>query len=377
MSNFFICRNRVVIEGENIGEFEGFTLDADWRTFSVTATLVLPMYALGAGGTTEGKASTRIRSKAIRDLIKVCAEIDVYCWYEGLPEVRVFHGYIERIEQGFPSKLYLRDGSFILRFGSMKQAWSGNVTLAKVIDSCIPVAQEAFNEARKSAGLVRSTKPLKYSLDGKNVQAITDPFPFDNFAEGRSPFEVIQYLMQAVISIAGVSEDNEVWMGLGVQDSQRIKREIVKLSTRYNVIQRDIIRENGMFVDYDVQVTYLGEDGKMYTVTAASDQKVVSEQSSKLQKGFGEQHKAFCLFKKDGEAKGFADRLLASLKGERNKGDITTLLYPKMQLFDHVSYDDTVFDEYDAQYYVIGYKFTANTKGFYQKIEVTDKVFAL
>ena len=289
----------------------------------------------------------------------------------------MFHGYIERIEQGFPSKLYLRDGSFILRFGSMKQAWSGNVTLAKVIDSCIPVAQEAFNEARKSAGLTRSTKPLKYSLDGKNVQAITDPFPFDNFAEGRSPFEVIQYLMREIISIAGVSEDNEVWMGLGVQDSQRIKREIVKLSTRYNVIQRDIIRENGMFVDYDVQVTYLGEDGKMYTVTAASDQKVVSEQSSKLRKGFGEQHKAFCLFKKDGEAKGFADRLLASLKGEHNKGVITTLLYPKMQLFDHVSYDDTVFDEYDAQYYVIGYKFTANTKGFYQKIEVTDKVFAL
>ena len=46
MSNFFICRNRVVIEGEDIGEFEGFTLDADWRTFGVTATLVLPMYAI-------------------------------------------------------------------------------------------------------------------------------------------------------------------------------------------------------------------------------------------------------------------------------------------------------------------------------------------
>lgn len=374
MSNFFICRNRVVIEGEDIGEFEGFTLDADWRTFGVTATLVLPMYALGAGGTTEGKASNRIRSKAIRDLIKVCAEIDVYCWYEGLREVKVFHGYIERIEQGFPSKLYLRDGSFILRFGSMKQSWNGDVTLAEVIEKCIPVANEAFNAARRNAGLTRSITPLKYSLTGKNVQAITNSFPFDNFAEGRSPFEVIQYLMREIISIAGVSEDNEVWMGLGVQDSVR---PVIGLSTRYNVIQRDIIRENGAFVDYDVQVTYADKDGQMYTVTATSDQKVVSEQSGKLQRGFGEQHRAFCLFQTQEKAQDYAKALLNSLKSERNKGSITTLLYPKMQLFDHVSYDDTVFDEYDAQYYVIGYKFTANIKGFYQKIDVTDRVFAI
>lgn len=373
MSNFFICRNRVEVEGVDIGQFEGFTLDSDWRTFGVTAVLTLPMYAIGATGSTTGKAAARFRSETIRDYIKVCAEIDVYCWYEGMEEQHVFHGYIEKVDWGFPSKLYLRDGSFILRFGATK-GLNGNIKLDQVARDCVNVANEAFTSARREAGLTRNTLPLTYSLNDENVQAISSPIPFDNFANGRSPYEILQYLIREIRCIGGVSRSNKLYIGLGVQDS---KRGTVHLRTDLNVIQRDIEKINGAFVDYDVQVSYVDKDGKMYTVSAESNQKVVTEHRGKLQKGLGEQYLAFAPFDNQDDAKTFADTLLKNLRGENNKGSITTLLFPKMQLFDHVIYDDTVFDQYDHQYYVIGYKLTANLKGYFQQITVTNKVFAL
>ena len=73
----------------------------------------------------------------------------------------------------------------------------------------------------------------------------------------------------------------------------------------------------------------------------------------------------------------FANRLLADLKGSYNKGSITLLMYPKVQLLDHVEYNDTVFDIHDALYYVTSYTFSANERGYFQKLEVTDLVFML
>ena len=73
----------------------------------------------------------------------------------------------------------------------------------------------------------------------------------------------------------------------------------------------------------------------------------------------------------------FANRMLADLKGNYNKGSITMLLYPKVQLLDHVDYNDTIFDIYDAKYYVTSYTFSASERGYFQEIEVTDLVFML
>lgn len=46
-SNMVICRNEVIIEGENVGQFESFKMQSNSRTFGDSATLVLPLYALG------------------------------------------------------------------------------------------------------------------------------------------------------------------------------------------------------------------------------------------------------------------------------------------------------------------------------------------
>lgn len=76
----------------------------------------------------------------------------MYVWYKGQPRLRVFLGWIEHVGEGFPTKLYLRDNTFILRFGSITKAWDGSATVQSIIKDCIPIAQEAFKQERQKQG---------------------------------------------------------------------------------------------------------------------------------------------------------------------------------------------------------------------------------
>lgn len=378
-SNVVVCRNEVIIEGVNVGQFESFTLKADRRTFGATAVLTLPLYAIGVETpTSKGRASARVR-RTLLDTnnklnIKVCAEVEVYCWYDGYEKIRVFHGFIEHVAEGFPSTLYLRDASFILRFGTIDKAWEGDVRLQTIAEKCVKVSQKAFEQERKSLGFTRSIAPLTYTNKGNNVQAVTTPISFDNFASGRAPFEVVQYLMQLLVLYAGVDNDNNLYIGAGVQDSTR---PVIKLSTKYNVVGRNIVPTDGRFVDYDVKVTGVLKNGKKFTATGGLKNARSAESSSALDKVTGETYRGYSLANTQTGIQDTADRLLARLKGTYNKGTITLLMYPKCQLLDHVDYDDTVFDIYDAKYYVTGYTFSASERGYFQTLEITDRVFML
>ncbi len=364
-SNLLICRNRVEIEGVNVGQFESFTLKSDYKALGTTAILTLPLYGIGlvAGNTnttSQGKAINRVRQELPDVKIAVSSEVRVICWYDGYDEVEVFKGFIERIEEGFPTKFFLRDSSFMLYFGTVEKGWDGDVTLQDIANDCIKIANDGFKKEREDKGLTRSVPELKYSLRDTNVQAETTPIPFNNFAIGRSPFEVIQHLARTLCLYAGVGNDTNLFIGTGVTDSSR---PIVELDTRLNVIERNIVPVDARFVNYEVKVTGLLTDGKRHTATAGL-------------KG-GEGVRKIGLLNTKGSLQAMADRLLSKLKSDRNKGTITLLLYPKCQLFDHVNFNDTIFEINNAQYYVTGYTFTASIKGFFQTLDVTDQIYLL
>lgn len=388
-SNIVICKNRVVIEGEDVGQFESFTVTSRRQTLGATATLTLPLYGIGldkpftsqSSTTSRGRATRRVRSKTAFANIKVSAKVDVYCWYESpqfgeklkvFDEVHVFSGFIEHIAEGFPTKFYLRDGSFVLRFGEAK-GWDENATLSKILNDCINIAVSAFNEERKAKSLP-PISGLTYKSNYKGLQAETSPLGFTNFAAGRAPFEVVQYLMQSLYMYGGVDNDFNLFFGYRGTDTTS---PILKLDTRHNVISRDIVPIDSRFVDYDVKVTTT-IDGKKYTATGGLKTSKTADQKSAFDKKTGEPVRVYAAgLKTQKEVQDFADRLLNSIKGDRNKGSLTLLLYPKVELLDSIRFDDTVFDIYDAQYYVTGYTFSANSQGYYQKLEIVDKVFAL
>lgn len=382
-SNRVICRNEVFIEGESVGQFESFSLRANYRTFGATGVLTIPLYAVGIGqlengtqsGTvSSGRARNRVRKTFSAKFINICAEVEVYCWYEGYERTLVFHGYVEHILQGFPTKIYVRDGSFILRFGEVEKGWNSEATLQKIVSDCIPIAEKAFKAEREKSKMTREVPALQYTDKTNNTQAVTTPLSFENFAQGRAPFEVLQHLMQQLVLFAGVTNDNNVYIGAGVQDTTR---ETIKLDTRYNVINCSITPTDGRFVSYDVKVTGVLKNGKKYTATGGLKTSRSNDQESDLDKITGESYRGFTLLDTAEGIQECADRMLKMLKGNRNKGKLTTLLYPKMQLLDHVDYNDTVFEENSGLYYVIGYTFEASDRGYFQTLEVTDQVFVL
>lgn len=382
-SNRVICRNEVFIEGESVGQFESFSLRANYRTFGATGVLTIPLYAVGIGqlengtqsGTvSSGRARNRVRKIFSAKFINICAEVEVYCWYEGYERTLVFHGYVEHVLQGFPTKIYVRDGSFILRFGEVEKGWNSEATLQKIVSDCIPIAEKAFKAEREKYEMTREVPALQYTDKTNNTQAVTTPLSFENFAQGRAPFEVLQHLMQQLVLFAGVTNDNNVYIGAGVQDTTR---ETIKLDTRYNVINCSITPTDGRLVSYDVKVTGVLKNGKKYTATGGLKTSRSNDQESDLDKITGESYRGFTLLDTAEGIQECADRMLKMLKGNRNKGKLTTLLYPKMQLLDHVDYNDTVFEENSGLYYVIGYTFEASDRGYFQTLEVTDQVFVL
>lgn len=388
-SNLVICRNEVLIEGQSIGEFESFTLQARRETLGVTATMSLPLYGIGVkpfssgerqqAVASAGNAAGRVRARTFLAEIKICARVEVFCWYEGYERIKVFDGFIEHIEDGFPSKFYLRDATFILRFGTIDEAFNKNATLQQIAEKCISIANEAFDKERASLGLAIGPR-LAYNIqDAKTVQAVTTALSFENFASGRSPFEVMQYLQQQLVVYANAYYAGEnvynFYIGAGVADSAR---PLIQLDTRYNVIGRELVKQDSRFVDYDVKVTGILANGRRFTATAGLKTSKTASQTTEFEKKFGQPVRTFAPnLTTAASIQKFADDLLNSLKGQKNKGTISLLLYPKCEILDHVVYNDTIFDINDAQYYIIGYSFTASEKGYYQKLEVTDKVFML
>jgi hypothetical protein len=247
------------------------------------------------------------------------------------------------------------------------------MTLKSIIERAIPIAQEGFNRERARLGFTREIPKLIYSTEKKNVQAVTTPLDFENFGGG-SPFDIVQRLMSQLCLYGGVSDEFNVYVGAGVTESDR---PIIQLDTRYNVIERDIVPVDGRFVDYNVKVLGILKNGRRYTATGGVATSRSRETQSEFEKTYGETYKCFSSLRTPEELQKFANRMLNSLKGFRNKGRITCLLYPALHIMDWVTYTDTVFPELSSGYYVVDYTFKASDKGYFQELGVTDKVFAL
>jgi hypothetical protein len=380
-TNHVICRNRVEVEGFNVGKFESLHTQASSRTLGASAVLTLPLYALGVGGTS-GRASKRLRRTD--NIIKVCSEVKVYVWYDywnaeslafdSMPEVLAFSGWIEHIAEGYPAKIYLQDNTFILRFGAIEKAWNEDATVQEIMEDCIPIAQAGFDDERKRLGFTREVPRLKYSLEDKQVQAQTSSLSFRNWG-GRSPFDTLQKLMQLLVLYGGVSSTFNVFVGVGVKENDR---PIIKLDTRTNVIERDIIPIDGRFVDYDVKVFGILKNGRQYAATGGYRTSKSAAERGQFEREYGgEAVRGHTVANTVEGIQKHADDLLEMLRENRNKGTIKLLLYPKLELMDWVQYTDSVFEGLSGSYYVLEYSFSADLNGYFQTIQATDKVFNL
>lgn len=393
--NLVKCKNNVVIEGVDFGEFEAFSLKHTRGSFGATALLTLPIYGIGIRGVeglnpgivSEGRARNRMSKKLENNPLKVGARVEVYCWYDGWDKHKVFDGFIERVAEGYPTKFYLRDATFILKFGKTENAYNNLVKLGTVASDVIANAINAFSAYRSKHKLTSDIPEVTYvSNQAKGKSGEDTEIFFDNFAKGRSAYDIIAHLQDLLACNAGIvltknaSGDDiyGVYIGAYAPDSGR---STINLSTATNVIHRDIVPVGDMFTNFEVQVTGLLDDGRRCTVTANNDTGTstsYSEKDSATTPKVGDNnitHRKF-LSGLVGETalSETAINLLKELTGLKNKGTITLLMYPKCELLDTVKFTDTVFNT-EEQFYVLEYTFTANDRGYFQKLGVTNEIF--
>lgn len=371
--NFLTCENRVVVEGNDIGQFVECSVECSRNKLGGTCSVSIPFYsvvaksAFASGVQKAVGANLNIYRRIDTDglNIKMGARIEVYAKYKDnealhqtFEEIKIFDGYIREIVGGFPTVLKCEDLAFPLHFGTVTKSWLKAVPLKTILNDIIPVANQAFQEWRASQNLTLPTPQVE--VDGESVD-FNAPFKTSILT---SPYEIIESIVVKTMKLfASVrAKDDKAVLFCGTARTET-SAQTVKLSTALNVIGRKIVPQNNFFENFRVVVTYNAQQDKVSKYEVGSQNGTTYELP----------YQGDNLLEKD--IKRIGDNTLASLKANRNKGTITTLLYPKMELYDYIDFTDTIFNELSGGYSVIGYKLTCNSRGYHQELTVTNKTF--
>lgn len=363
--NYVICKNRVVIEDIDVGQFVEFECENDRRNISSTATVKIPFYSIAMySDTGDTSRNTPITESKRFDSTKVNittgSRIDVYMSYDGsaleneFDERLVFSGFIVQVIGAFPTTLKCQDNSFILRYGRVGKDWKAKTTLQDILGTCTNIANDAFSKYRSDNKLKASWNKLSVALS----ETASTEFTMEVWRD-ISPYDALERLMRMMCLYCHVKDSGELYAGLGLEDP---KKETIKLATNLNVIQCNIVPKQSQFTNYSVTVNGLNENGEQINAQAGDPEgEQVALPFTSLQTVDG--------------LKQLADATLERLKGDKNKGTLTTLLYPECNLFDYVSFNHTLFPELSGNYYVIAVKITAGQNGYRQILTVTDETF--
>lgn len=360
--NYFRAGSEVFVEDRSIGSFASIDAKFDRDNIANTCEIELPMYAIG--NVPGIPIRERVRAALENAEIIPGARIRVECWYYNILEldqsfkrVVVFDGYIRQVISGFPAKLLCEDHAFVLRFGTTNRDWRSRTSLRSMIEYMCPISNEAFYEYRRQQGLSSPGAFPHLSFDQTNSADIHFALQIFKLI---SPYDALTRLASLFTLYGYVDTGGQVYFGIGVRDKAKAT---VELNTQLNVTGRDIVPQNGLFTNYKVVASALMADGSRYTYEYGEQQ--------------GVPERIFVPSNIQGVVQQTAKNVMARLRGNRNKGTITTKLYPVVNMYDFVHYTDTLAPELSGNYNVIGKRFTGGSGGFNQILTVTDEIFML
>lgn len=366
--NVFECACEVFIEGMSIGSFASFSRTDSRDSIGTEAEVEIPYYTLVPGSATDLQTGITYGEYRLSDdvNIRIASYIEVYAWYKDNELLNqtfekrcVLRGYIRQVIGGFPTTLRCEGLEFPLRFGKITTDWKSKATIKDMLDQLIPIANAEFQNYRDENNLTYDWPKLTV---GEPESKIADAeFALQIWKEA-SPFLAIEEVINLYKIYLYVGADGSVVASIGMESSSAPTRE---LSTRLNVIDRNIVPVNNMFENYLVTVKAIDpKTGKKIKKTVGAGHGTPYTPAT-----YGQMPQA--------DLDTLAERTYNYLKGNVNKGTIVTRLYPEVNLFDYVRYEDTVLNDYTGDYRAIGVKLEMGQNGFRQSIEVTDVKYAL
>ena len=365
--NFVICHNEIVIEGSSIGNFTSMETEMTKDTITGKATIELPLYTIAAynnGAPPDDDLPLTRKSRVGVDMskLKVGAMIEVYCWYTSpdlnatFDTVLTFKGYIRQVIGGFPTVINCEDLSFPLRFGLVEKTWSNEPLLRDVINALLPISEKAFTEYRQRQGFILDWPKL--TITESQIVGLDNPHGQEAWKD-ISPYDALQNLVNRDGIYVYVDDKAELHAGSMISEDNKT----VNLSTDLNVVDCELVTTDSMFSNINVTLNARDKLGQIITAHYGSpDGTPIPTRTMPIntQKGLNV----------------LAKNLYNKLVGNDNNRSITTLLYPKVNMFDYINFNHTLFPELSSGYIAMGLRNSYNDKGYRQVISVTNRVFA-
>jgi hypothetical protein len=343
---YFGCKFFIEVNGTMVLEtVNSVSVDNDISQIGSTCEIILPLKCR-----VKNEDTNQYLIDYTTNLFKKGDTIEVTAWYEGYETTpdygkqTIFSGYIYDFVEGTPLKMRCKDYAYILQI-------NGEVNLS--------FSDRAYNFKEIVEKIIEGTG---ITLKPPYIE-IPDLVNF-NFSR-MSRLACLEELKKQLPFLLMTMYNTQLFIGVATSEAKTIK-----LRTDTNVIDAKLQKPDGAFDNINVKVTFKKADGTkdIFEVEPAfgSDPK-------------GESHEIPMfnfLVTKDGKAdtalmnkygKYFSD----NLKMGHYKGKITTLLYPAIDLFDIIEFEDIRYKERSAKYTVRSVNTTLDKDGFHRELTVS------
>jgi hypothetical protein len=361
----FIGHTKLYINGIQVYDVVSFDYEHDNSHIGAMIDIKLPLLVRIAN--TNSKYST-IPQVKVTEAFKVSDPVKVVCSYEGYNDVTVFDGFIRDFGQGQPMTLKCMDYQYWWHFGIFGEknrilvkknknskrtftAWGcfwKQTTLLTVLNQLVDYVNDTIDSTATSA---------------ENITLLTELVPDINLYNltfaNMSPAAILQWLKEKLglcitmigtklfCNVANTKYNTFVFKSGNPSDF---------INDGGNILKCNIQKSYAAFSRFRVVVNYLTNDGR--------------KQVLKFGDLNGETHEFF-YYNIPYDANKFEQIGIDCLnKCKQNvfTGDFQLMLYPWVSVYDEVQYKrDFRFPERQANYVVIGKKFTATASGGYRQ----------
>jgi len=255
-------------------------------------------------------------------------EVVIQAQYDGYPLLTVFHGYVVDFIEGMPIKIKCQDNIFLLDQTSISVAYQ-SVTLQQLIANVI-----------QGTG-IRLIQPI-LQLNLVNISF-----------KDMSPAAILEWLKRElglVITLSGT----DLYVNIASNTLN-----VVKFSTDINVLRSDLQKPNAVFLKLKLKAWFIRENG-------TKDSLEVGDPNGQLREVyFYKVPYNLSLYTQ------MANDALAKYKQFRYQGSIDALLYPDVNLYDKVNYNDVRYPDKNGNYVCVGIHTELGAEGFHRKLRLS------
>jgi hypothetical protein len=327
---YFDAKIQVIINNQTTGEAQvlqtvhSVSTKNDSKEIGASCNIVVPLACriqyVNAPNTFVTDLAKNLFSSG--DLVTVTA------WYESMPEVTVFKGFVYEFIEGTPMTIKCLDSIFLLNQSTVDLHFK-SITLKDLINT-----------------ILKPTPAITLILPTLDLTLANLTFRL------MSPAAILEWIKKEIglnISLSG----DKLYCNIASNTLN-----VVKLNTSRNVIKSDLQKPEAVYLKLQVKCWFINQNG---TKTSFE----VGDPGGELREVFFYKiPQDMVLYEK------LAGEALTKYKQFKFSGNVETLLYPDVQLFDQVEYVDVRYPDRTGNYVCVAVNWEINNKGYHKKLKL-------